>query len=90
MESYLCFIGVDYGLVNIFAVIVFFVSLIIYAIMNRYVNKTLYAMLLSITITFIIYLATAYMGDSWLYAMPALGFLVGAIEYEKRNLQKQI
>ena len=88
MESYLCFLGVEYGLVNIIAVITFFTSLIIYSIKNRHVNKTLFSMLLSITITYMIYLVTAFMGNSWLYAMPAIGFLVGAIEQEKKNLQK--
>lgn len=88
MESYLCFLGVEYGLINIVAVITFFTSLILYTIKNRRVNKTLYSMLLSITLTYMLYLATAYMGNSWLYAMPAIGFLVGAIEREKKNLQK--
>lgn len=85
MESYLCFLGVEYGLVNIIAVVTFFTSLIVYTIKNRHVNKTLYSMLLSITITYIVYLITAYMGNSWLYAMPAIGFLVGNIEQLKRK-----
>lgn len=83
MESYLCFLGVEYGLANIIIVIIFFISLIVYTIRNRLVDKKLYSLLLSITITFIIYLATAFIGDSWLYAMPVLGFLVGLIEHNK-------
>ena len=89
MESYLCFLGVEYGLINIVAVITFFTSLILYTIKNRRVNKTLYSMLLSITLTYMLYLATAYMGNSWLYAMPAIGFLVGAIEREKRTYKNE-
>lgn len=85
MESYLCFLGVEYGLVNIIAVISFFISLIIYFIRNRQVNKATYSFAISLTIAFVIYLATAFMGDSWLYAMPVLGFLTGIIEYKKRN-----
>lgn len=85
MESYLCFLGVEYGLINIIAVIIFFISLIVYFIRNRQVNKITYSFAISLTIAFIIYLATAFMGDSWLYAMPVLGFLTGIIEYKKQN-----
>lgn len=85
MESYLCFLGVEYGLVNIIAVIIFFISLIVYLIINRRVNKVAYSFAISLTVAFIIYLITAFMGDSWLYTMPVLGFLVGIIEYKKRN-----
>jgi NhaP-type Na+/H+ and K+/H+ antiporter len=85
METYLCFLGVEYGLINIVTVIIFFIWAIIYFIRSRTVDKKIGTLALAMTIAFIIYLATAFMGDSWLYAMPVLGFLVGIIEYKKRN-----
>ena len=90
MESYLCFLGVEYGLINIITVIIFFIYLIVYIIKNKYVNKKLYSLLLSITITFVIYLITAFMGDSWLYAMPVLGFLVALVEHSKAITRNNI
>lgn len=83
MESYLCFLGVEYGLINIFAVIFFFISLIRYFIKNRKVNRELFSVSISISITYILFLVFAYMGDSWLYVMPFLGLLVGLIEHAR-------
>ena len=84
MESYLCFLGVEYGVVNIICVIVFFISLLRYFIKNKSVGKIFYAIGLSITVTYILFLVFAYMGDSWLYAMPFLGLIVGVIEKQKQ------
>lgn len=85
MESYLCYLGVEYGLVNIIAVIIFFISLVIYFLKNRRIDRTLYSIGISLTITYIIYLVTAFMGDSWLYALPVIGFIIGLIEQKKYN-----
>lgn len=85
MESYLCFLGVEYGLVNIICIIIFFICAIVYTIKNRLVNLKLFAVLLSIIMTFIIYLITAYMGNSWLYAMPVIGVIIGFVELTKKN-----
>lgn len=87
MESYLCFLGVEYGLINIVTVIIFFIWAIIYFIRSRTVDKKIGTLALAMTIAFIVYLATAFMGDCWLYAMPALGFLAGIIETQKRHKQ---
>jgi Kef-type K+ transport system membrane component KefB len=84
MESYLCFLGVEYGVVNIICVIVFFISLLRYFIKNKSVEKNFYAIGMSITITYMLFLVFAYMGDSWLYAMPFLGLIVGVIEKRKQ------
>lgn len=85
MESYLCFLGVEYGLVNIITVIIFFIWTILYIQKNRNVDVKIGTLALSLTITYIVYLVTAFMGDSWLYVMPMIGFLVGIIENKKRN-----
>ena len=85
MESYLCFLGVEYGIINILCVIVFFISLLCYFIRNRKLNKLLYAVGLSLTVTYILFLVFAYMGDSWLYAMPFLGLIVGITEQYRQS-----
>jgi hypothetical protein len=84
MESYLCFLGVEYGWINIIAVILFYIWTIIYSLKKMSGNKRLGALVFSITITFIVYLIGAFMGDCWLYAMPVMGLLIGLIEYRKR------
>lgn len=84
MESYLCFLGVEYGLVNIIMVIVFFISLLRYFIKNKYVSRSLYSVSISVTVAYMLFLIFAYMGDSWLYVMPFLGLYVGMIEQRKR------
>ena len=85
MESYLCYLGVEYGLINILTVIIFYVWLIYYIIKNRFVDKNMYILLLCVVVTYIIYLVTAFMGDSWLYAMPIIGLLIGIVEQKKKS-----
>ena len=83
MESYLCFLGVEYGLINIISVVIFFISLLCYFIKNRRTGGPSCIMGISYTLTYILFLIFAYLGDSWLYAMPFLGLLVGLVERKK-------
>lgn len=85
MESYLCFLGVEYGILNMIAVLVFYISVFVYFFKNRIYNR-LYADLgLSLLLMFILYLIFAWVGGCWFFFMPVLGYIAKVIYLSKMN-----
>lgn len=86
MESYLCFIGVERGLVNFIAECMFYIYVFCYFYRNRNVYCKEYSEAgLSLLCMFIPFLVFAWVGGCWFYFMPILGYLVKAIEITKER-----
>lgn len=86
MESYLCFMGVERGLVNFFTEIVFYISAFLFFFRNRFINA-LYANLgMALIAMFIPFLIFAWVGGCWFFFMPILGYLVKGIYLSKQDL----
>ena len=84
MESYLTFIGIEYGLVYFIAILFFYVSSLIYFIRSRRINK-LYADLgIAIICMFILYLIFAWVGGCWFFVMPIIGYIMKVIYLDYR------
>lgn len=91
MESYICFIGIEFGLVYAAVLITFFVSCIIYYIKNRRYSPTYSNMGIALVVSYIIYLIYAWVGFAWFYIMPILGYITKTIYLDKqKTLQRQI
>lgn len=73
MESYLCFLGVEYGIVHICCVLAFFICLLVFWVKKRTVDRKLATFSFLITLSFILFLSFAWVGDIWLYVLPFLG-----------------
>lgn len=84
MESYLCFIGVERGLINFFAECLFYISCLSFFIKRMSVNKVYAKVGVSLLAMFIPFLVYAWVGGCWFFFMPILGYLVKAI-YINRN-----
>lgn len=89
MESYLCFVGVEYGLVYLVAIIGFYTSCFLYFLRNRFYNR-LYADLgISLLAMFIPYLIFAWVGGCWFFFMPMLGYVAKAVFISKSEFELQ-
>lgn len=82
MESYICFLGVEYGGVNIVFVLYFYIYLFFLFYKNR-VNDTDSVMAyIFILACFILYLCYAWVSGVWYYVMPILGIMCCSV-YKK-------
>lgn len=79
MESYLCFLGVEYGCVFMGCIIFFFISLFFYYYKKRHVNKEQAIVGMFMLLCFILFIIFAWVGDSWLYVLPLLGVIAKMI-----------
>lgn len=79
MESYLCFIGVEYGLVYFIAILSFFISVIMFFIHHRKSTRIYSDLGLSLTLMLIPYLIFAWVGGIWYFIMPILGLITRVI-----------
>lgn len=83
MESYLCFMGVERGLVNFCTEIIFYICCFYYFIKNRVYNK-LYADLgIALLSMFIPFLLFAWVGGCWFFFMPILGYMAKVVSLSK-------
>lgn len=83
MESYLCFMGVERGLVNFCTEIIFYICCFYYFIKNRVYNK-LYADLgIGLLTMFIPFLLFAWVGGCWFFFMPILGYMAKVVSLSK-------
>ena len=83
MESYLCFLGVEYGLVNIIAVLAFYISMLIYFIRGFRYDRLNASIGLAFLIMFILFLIFAWVGDNWYYSMPMFGYVAKRLYLSK-------
>lgn len=83
MESYLCFIGIDLGLVYALALIIFFVSCLVYFIRNKKYAPDYADMGVVFVCMYIIFLISAWVGNAWFFFMPVLGYIVKKIYLAK-------
>ena len=83
MESYLCFMGVERGLVNFCVEIIFYICSFYYFIKNRVYNR-LYADLgIALLTMFIPFLIFAWVGGCWFFFMPVLGYVAKVVYLSK-------
>ena len=83
MESYLCFIGIEYGLVYAVAITVFLISCLMYYINNRKYSPTFAYLGISFIVMYILYLIYAWVGTAWYFMMPVLGYTAKKIYLAK-------
>lgn len=84
MESYICFIGIEYGLVYAVAIIIFFISVFVYYIKNRRYLPKYADMGISFIVMYILYLIYAWVGSAWFIVMPVLGYIAKKIYISKQ------
>lgn len=84
MESYLCFLGIEYGGVFSVCILTFFISLLIYFYKTRKIDRDLALCGFLITFNYVLFLCFAWIGDSWMYVLPILG-LIARILYNKQH-----
>lgn len=90
MESYICFIGIDFGLVYAVAIIIFFISCLIYFFKNRKYCSVYSNLGIAFIVSYILFLIFAWVGEAWYYMMTVLGYITKKIYIEKqRYLQVQ-
>lgn len=87
MESYLCFMGVERGIVNLIAECLFYISGFIYFFKHRSLNKLYADVGIALLAMFIPFLVFAWVGGCWFFFMPILGYLVKVIDSENKSFQ---
>lgn len=85
MESYLCIIGVEYGLIYLITIIAFYVQCFIYFWRSRVYNKLYSDLGLSLITMFIPFLIFAWVGGCWFFFLPLLGYVAKAIYISKNE-----
>lgn len=78
MESYLCFMGVERGLVNFFAEFFFYISCFMYLFKNK-LSSEFAPIGIGLLAMFIPFLIFAWVGGCWFFFMPILGYLIKAV-----------
>lgn len=86
MESYLCFIGVEYGLCYLAAILTFFANAFIYFFMNRIYDYVLGDLGIALLSMFVLYLIFAWVGGSWFFFMPILGYVAKSLYVSKMQI----
>ena len=86
MESYLCFIGVEYGIVYFIAVAIFIISCMGYFIRNRNIEKLYCDLGISLIVMFIFFLIFAWVGGCWYFIMPILGYIMKIIRLSRYRM----
>ena len=86
MESYLCFIGIELGLVYAVAIIIFFIACISYYIKNRKYASIYADMGICFITMYIFYLIYAWVGDAWFIMMPILGYIIKKVYLKKQYI----
>lgn len=90
MESYLCFIGIEYGLVYAVAIIIFFVSCLVYFVRNKKYAPD-YADIGAVMICmYILFLIYAWVGNAWFFFMPTLGYIMKKVYIGKIVSQSKV
>lgn len=90
MESYLCFIGIELGLVHGLALIIFFVSCFTYFIKNKRYAPDFADMGSIFVVMYILFLIYAWVGTAWFFYMPALGYIMKKVYLAKAMQQNMI
>lgn len=85
MESYLCFIGIELGLVHGLALIIFFVACFIYFIKNKKYAPDFADMGSTFVVMYVLFLIYAWVGTAWFFYMPALGYLMKKVYLAKKK-----
>lgn len=67
MESYLCFIGIELGLVHALALIIFFASCLLYYIRNKKYAPDYADMGIVLVCMYILFLIYAWVGNAWFF-----------------------
>lgn len=85
MESYLCFIGIELGLVYAVAIVIFFIACIVYFMKNRRYNRDYADIGAVFVVMYILFLIYAWVGDAWFIMMPILGYIMKTVYISKQR-----
>ena len=85
MESYLCFIGIELGLVYAVAIVIFFIACIVYFMKNRRYNRDYADIGAIFVVMYILFLIYAWVGDAWFIMMPVLGYIMKTVYISKQR-----
>jgi hypothetical protein len=86
MESHLCFIGIELGLVYAVAIVIFFISCIIYFTRNKKYAVKYADIGTTSVVMYILFLIYAWVGNAWFIMMPILGYIMKYLYLEKESL----
>ena len=86
MESYLCFIGIELGLVYAVAIVIFFIAVLIYFLKNRKYAVKYADIGTTFVVMYILFLIYAWVGNAWFIMMPILGYIMKYLYLEKESL----
>lgn len=84
MESYLCFIGVEYGLVYFAAILCFFFCCFAFFFRERGSGRTYANLGIALLVMFLFYLVFAWVGGCWFFFMPMLGYVAKSLALCKK------
>lgn len=84
MEGYLYELFIEQGLVQIFAVVYFFVSIYSYLVKRFAVDKKLVSLSLSILTGYIFFILATGANETWIYVMPFVGVMLNKIQYKNK------
>lgn len=85
MESYLCFIGIELGLVYAVAIVIFFIACMVYFMKNRRYNRDYADIGAVFVVMYILFLIYAWVGDAWFIMMPVLGYIMKTVYISKQR-----
>lgn len=85
MESYLCFIGIEYGLVYAVAIIIFFVYCLVYFVRNKKYDPDYADMGAVMVCMYILFLIYAWVGNAWFFFMPILGYIAKRVSLTRET-----
>ena len=84
MESYICWINIEFGIIYAITIILFFVKTISYLFQNRKYAPNYAYMGIFFIIMYLLYLVSAWVGSSWYIIMPVLGYITKITYLNKR------
>lgn len=84
-EGYMFYVLIDYGYIYLALSIIFFLSIIIYFIINRKIYSKAVMLGLPLTIAIIVHLLTSRPSNSWQFFFPIIGACISIIEKRKKR-----
>lgn len=90
MESHICFIGVEYGLIYAITLIILFTNCIIYFYKNKKYAPQYAYMGIAFVVMFIFFLSGAWVGEAWYFVMPILGYITAILYTRKKQETGQV
>lgn len=88
MESYICFLLLEYGGLHIIAITIFYIVTTIWFWNNRKIEPDISYAAISMNVMMVIFLAYSWFRGCWIFYLPLLGILCKTITLKKNTLIK--